>query len=82
MRGPLAAGTTSLIQRAMADVHDEFEPGDHFHLGGAKAEYLEVWVLSRSEAEDYWDGNWLSCEVRLSLGGFRGQFSAYFRGPA
>jgi hypothetical protein len=57
----------------------EFEPGDHFHLGGRNAEYLEVWVLSRSDAADYWDGNWLGCDVRISIGGFRARFPANFR---
>jgi hypothetical protein len=63
----------------VADDDREFEPGDHFHLGGRDAEYLEVWVVSRSDAADYWDGNWVTCDVRLSAGGFRGRFSANFR---
>ncbi len=63
----------------MADGHHELEPGDHFHVGGAATEYVEVWVLSRSEAADYWGGNELLCEVRLSVGGFRGKFLATFQ---
>ena len=63
----------------MSNPNLEFEPGDRFHLGGHEAEYVEVRVVSRSEAEDYWDGNWLVCHVGLSAGGFRGGFKAHFR---
>ena len=40
---------------------------------------LLVKVISRSSADDYWDGNWLTCEIRLSAGGFRGKFQANLR---
>jgi hypothetical protein len=63
----------------IADPQDEFEPGDRFQIGNARAEHLAVEVLSRSQAEDYWDGNWLTCMVRISAGGFRGQFEANLR---
>jgi hypothetical protein len=63
----------------MTNDHNEFEPGDHFRLGGAEAEYLEVRVLSRSDAEDYSDGNWLQCVVQLAVGGFIGSFPANLR---
>lgn len=56
-------------------------PGDptHFHLGGQEAEYVEVWVISRSTEPDYWDGNWLSCKVNLKAGGFGGRYAADLR---
>lgn len=63
----------------MADAHDKFEPGDRFQVGGNRAEQLLVKVNSRSSAHDYWDGNWLMCEIRLCAGGFRGKFQANLR---
>jgi hypothetical protein len=59
--------------------NNEFEPGDHFRVGGREAEHIEVWVVSRSTAPDYWDGNWLSCQVRIASGGFRGRYPANLR---
>ena len=58
---------------------DEFEPGDHFWVGGQKTNYVEVWVVSRSPEPDYWDGNWLSCKVRVAAGGFGGRYVANLR---
>jgi hypothetical protein len=63
----------------MAHAHDEFQPGERFQIGSNRAEQLLVRVISRSSGDDYWDGNWLTCEVRLSAGGFRGQFQANLR---
>ena len=63
----------------MRDASDEFEPGDRFQIGGGRAEYLLVKVISRSSGDDYWDGNWLTCEVRIFAGGFRGKFQANLR---
>ena len=28
---------------------------------------------------DYWDGNWIACEIHISAGGFRGGFEASLR---
>jgi hypothetical protein len=58
---------------------NEFEPGNHFRLGGLKTEYVEVWVISRSPEPDYWDGNWLGCKVSLAAGGFGGRYLANLR---
>ena len=58
---------------------NEFEPGDHFRIGGQNAEYVEVRVVSRSPEPDYWDGNWLSCNVSVAAGGFRGRYIANLR---
>ena len=63
----------------MVEVCDEFEPGERFQIRSERAEDLIVRVLSRSEAEDYWDGNWLVCEIRVRAGGFRGRFEANLR---
>jgi hypothetical protein len=63
----------------MADAEVEFEPGNRFQIGNGQGEQLLVKVISRSSADDYWDGNWLSCEIRLSAGGFRGKFQANLR---
>jgi len=55
-----------------------YEPGDHFTFGD-DADFVTVSVLSRSNAADYWDGNWLSCEVAVQAGGFLGRFNANLR---
>jgi hypothetical protein len=63
----------------MTDAHDQFEPGDRFQIGSARDEHLQVKVISLPAAEDYWDGNWLTCEVRIAAGGFRGKFQSNLR---
>jgi hypothetical protein len=55
------------------------KPAAHFHLGGEDADCLDVWVVSRADADDFWDGNWMSCNVQVSAGGFRGRFVANLR---
>jgi len=37
--------------------------------------------LSRSSPGlfDYWDGNWIACEIEIAAGGFRGRFTADLR---
>jgi len=49
-------------------------PGDD---GGQVS--IEVSGREHAGAEDYWDGNWLSCRVSLRAGGFRGAFNASLR---
>jgi len=52
-----------------------------FNLGGDAAEFLKVEVRRRElpAHEDYWDGNWLSCEIRVAVGGFKGRVDAALR---
>ena len=52
-----------------------------FRMGGAEREFVAVVVQRRSypTATDYWDGNWLTSEVRLQMGGFSGRFEASLR---
>ncbi len=51
-----------------------------FSLGGSKHERVEVIVsgYERQPTGDYHDDNWLSVEVSLSMGGFKGRFHASF----
>ena len=50
-------------------------------LGGQQHEFLRIVVSSReyTDAEDYWDGNWLNCEVEVMAGRFRGRVLGTFR---
>ena len=50
-------------------------------LGGQQHEFLRIMVSSRkyTDAEDYWDGNWLNCEVEVMAGRFRGRVLGTFR---
>jgi hypothetical protein len=50
-------------------------------IGDIGAQHVLIRPLSRSQPGlfDYWDGNWLLCEVALSVGGFRGGFQASLR---
>ena len=50
--------------------------GQRVHLGGASAEFVSIRVLTRAQETDFWDGNWMTCEVTLRCGGFRGAFEA------
>ena len=55
------------------------DQGALVHVGGAAAEFVAIRVLTRSPEPDYWDGNWLTCDVTLHVGGFRGAFHANLR---
>lgn len=50
-------------------------------IGDAGAQYVLIRPVGRSSPGlfDYSDGNWIVCEVEISAGGFRGQFSADVR---
>ncbi len=52
-----------------------------FNLGGDAAEFLNVAVRHRElpAHNDYWDGNWLSCEIRVAVGRFKGRVDAALR---
>lgn len=58
---------------------DDDRPAHGFRLGGLAAEYCGVSVLSRSDAADYWDGNWLACRIDVSAGAFAGAVGANLR---
>jgi hypothetical protein len=40
---------------------------------------LAVWRRVHAPAENYWDGNWLSTEIRIAVGSFKGQIDADLR---
>ena len=50
-------------------------------LGSDATEFLAISILCRAHpaCTDYWDGNWLACELHISAGGFRGAFRADLR---
>jgi hypothetical protein len=51
-------------------------------FGGQDHEVLAIRVLSRaghdSPVPDYWENNWLSCQVEVRAGGFHAEVSCYF----
>ena len=53
----------------------------NIHIGGEDAEYLDLSVQGRPVpgSEDYWDGNWLGCEISVAVGAFRGTFGEAIR---
>jgi len=64
----------------MVDDHRfEFEPGDRVCLLGDETGQLTIQVLSRSAELDFWDGNWLDCNILIEAGGFRATFNANLR---
>lgn len=50
-------------------------------IGDPGGEHLLIRPLSRSHPGlfDYWDGNWIDCELQIVAGGFRGSFRADLR---
>ena len=54
--------------------------GAAFSLGESEHERVEVTVsgYERQPSSDYHDDNWLTVEVSLAVGGFRGRFQASF----
>ena len=50
-------------------------------LGSLDDEYLLLKVLRRSHPDttDYWDGNWLNVQIKVSVGGFSADFPAQIR---
>jgi len=54
--------------------------GVSFSLGESKHERIEITIsgYERQPTGDYHDDNWLTVEVSLAVGGFRGRYSASF----
>jgi len=50
-------------------------------IGDSGGQHVLVRPLGRSHPGlfDYWDGNWIACELQVSAGGFRGNFRAALR---
>jgi hypothetical protein len=50
-------------------------------IGGEVAEFLSLAIHGRQrpESADYWDGNWLTCDVEVAAGAFRGAFGRTIR---
>ena len=50
-------------------------------IGDAGGEHVLIRPLSRCHPGlfDYWDGNWIVCEIVITAGGFRGGFPANLR---
>lgn len=56
-------------------------PSTDILIGDSGGEHVLLRPLSRSHPGlfDYWDGNWIECEVEIATGGFRGRFRADLR---
>jgi hypothetical protein len=56
-------------------------PNTEILIGDAGAHHVLIRPISRSHPGlfDYWDGNWIDCEVEIAAGGFRGHFRAHMR---
>ena len=50
-------------------------------IGNPDAQHLAIRPLGRAHPGlfDYWDGNWIDCQVSVSAGGFQGAFRANVR---
>jgi hypothetical protein len=50
-------------------------------IGDAEGQHVLIQPLFRSHPGlfDYWDGNWIECDVHVAAGGFRGKFRASLR---
>jgi hypothetical protein len=56
----------------------------HIRVGGEGADFFTLAIRERQfpEATDYWKANWLTCDVEVSAGAFRGAFGAVIRNEA
>jgi hypothetical protein len=56
-------------------------PSTEILIGDLSAQHVLIRPLSRSHPGlfDYWDGNWIDCEIEIAAGGFRGRFQADLR---
>src|SRR5437016_203711 len=53
----------------------------NIRIGGETAECLALTVHGRQfpDSADFWDGNWLTCDVEVAVGAFRGAFGRTVR---
>lgn len=56
-------------------------PTTEILIGNAEGQRLLIRPLTRSHAGlfDYYDGNWIDCEIEVDAGGFHGRFRADLR---
>lgn len=56
-------------------------PSTELVIGDENGQHVAVRALSRNHPGlfDYWDGNWIACEIQIAAGGFRGTFPADLR---
>jgi hypothetical protein len=56
-------------------------PSTDILIGDAGAHHVLIRPVSRTHPGlfDYWDGNWIDCDVQIAAGAFRGNFRAYMR---
>ena len=52
-----------------------------FRLRGEDGDFLEIVVghPTQSDADDYWDANWISAGIRVEVGAFKGHVAASLR---
>jgi hypothetical protein len=50
-------------------------------IGDENGQHVAIRALSRNHPDlfDYWDANWVACELEIAAGGFRGAFRADLR---
>lgn len=50
-------------------------------IGGETVDRLTLTIHGRQfpDSADYWDGNWLTCDVDVAVGAFQGAFGAVIR---
>lgn len=50
-------------------------------IGDENGQHVVIRAVSRNHPDlfDYWDGNWIACEVEIVTGGFQGAFRADLR---
>jgi len=65
----------------MAAFGDTMTASTELMIGDENGQHVVVRALSRRHPGlfDYWDGNWVACEVEIVTSGFRGTFPADLR---
>ncbi len=50
-------------------------------IGSPQSAFLSIQALHRTHptANDYWDGNWVECDIEIASGAFTGKFRASLR---
>lgn len=70
-----------LVLSSVSDIGGVVAATTEVLIGDAGAQYVLIRPVARSSPGlfDYWDGNWIVCEVEIAAGGFRGRFDADLR---
>jgi hypothetical protein len=64
----------------LVNAHREAAPETSVRIGDRGDRYLRISVRGRAhDAQDFWDGNWLTCSVLVALDGFTATVAADLR---